>query len=245
LGNQRLWDMIHRAAADNAGYYSGVFVGPPGGCGRLWAQQMASGGRLTLAHALLGEGPYGHLVAVDPDVAGKFVEVTDRESMEARFGAQQVARWEQEHLGGRTLEELLGQAGGAGGWRSAPGEGAFFAEGAWRLPVLRPGFDAAKDSLVLVDASHPGTREQALDTLGGLAWRYARLAVVCQEADLAGRTGQEAFPFPIGHLLALPALFGAEGLLPVPGALLFLLHELLARALASALETHSRSASRA
>jgi hypothetical protein len=87
----------------------------------------------------------------------------------------------------------------------------FFAEGAWRLPVLRPDYDPRRDHLIVIDAADDRYGGQVLDVLSTYGCRYARLVVLTQKAFLERQRSRGMFEHPISRLLVLPEIDGPNG----------------------------------
>ncbi len=201
----------------NRGYATAFFVGPPGGSGLFWEDAFARIGRLVLVRHGFGEAVHGPIVSVDSRGAAlKYVPLEKRTIMAATYGAATVARWEQNFLGARTVDEFATVADLAKGLSPSP----FFAEGRWYLPVLRQDYDPLLDNLILLDATSDRYFHTALDELSVFGSRYARLAVITQAA-FGGRAEIGALQVqPVSHFLKLSggaSLNGAiaELLLPV------------------------------
>ena len=211
--------------SDNQEYMTALFIGPATGNGLAWVQRFDQHGGKILEWYPFGASSHGPLVTVDNRVQDKFVPLTVREEMLDVFGQEQVQKWEKDYFDGQLIEQVWSDSGS--GVKTAP-VSAFFAQGQWFLPELKPGYDCRQDNLILIDACSARAFGQALDELATFGCRFARMTVISQAAFV--RQGKLAGfnPHPISHLLLLPDL-GA----PVSQYLLPFAHTLLSTAMAA------------
>ncbi|MDZ7759663.1 MAG: SIS domain-containing protein [Desulfovermiculus sp.] len=228
--NAILEDMtLHRdlvqALRDNQDYITGLFIGPATGNGLAWVQRFDQHGGKILEWYPFGTSSHGPLVTVDNRVQNKFVTLAGREEMLAAYGQEQVQGWEKDYFDGQLLQGVWSDTGSV--VKTAP-VSAFFAQGQWFLPELKPDYDCRQDNLILIDACSARAFGQALDELATFGCRFARMTVISQAAF--ARQGKLAGfnPHPISHLLLLPDL-GA----PVSQYLLPFAHTLLSTAMAA------------
>jgi glucosamine 6-phosphate synthetase-like amidotransferase/phosphosugar isomerase protein len=220
-----------RAMADNRVYRTAFFLGGDCGEGMTWTGVFDRISGLDMTWHRFGEASHGPLATVDNRAAEKYVRLTPRHEMTARWGDRQVRLWERRHLGGRTVDEFRNDPSP----RDRPAAPApFFDQGAWYLPVLRKGYDAELDNLILLDASRAYPFAQALDDLATFGCRFARMVVITQTAFSGDPVRRELLAAPAGHLLRLPSLRGENGAVPVPGFLLPLAMRALAEVMAGA-----------
>ncbi len=210
---------------DNQEYMTALFIGPATGNGLAWVQRFDQHGGKILEWYPFGASSHGPLVTVDNRVQDKFVPLTVREEMLDVFGQEQVQKWEKDYFDGQLIEQVWSDSGS--GVKTAP-VSAFFAQGQWFLPELKPGYDCRQDNLIFIDACSARAFGQALDELATFGCRFARMTVISQAAFV--RQGKLAGfnPHPISHLLLLPDL-GA----PVSQYLLPFAHTLLSTAMAA------------
>jgi glucosamine 6-phosphate synthetase-like amidotransferase/phosphosugar isomerase protein len=220
-----------RAMADNRIYRTAFFLGGDCGEGMTWTGVFDRISGLDATWHRFGEASHGPLATVDNRAAEKYVRLAPRNEMTARWGDRQVRLWERRHLGGRTVEEFRNDPAP----RDRPAAPApFFDQGAWYLPVLRKGYDAELDNLILLDASRAYPFAQALDDLATFGCRFARMVVITQKAFSEDPVRRELLAAPAGHLLRLPSLDGKNGAVPVSGFLLPLAMRALAELMAGA-----------
>jgi len=225
LEDRTLHRDLVQALTDNQEYMTALFIGPATGNGLAWVQRFDQYGGKILEWYPFGASSHGPLVTVDNRVQDKFVPLTVREEMLDVYGQEQVQRWEKDYFDGQLMEQVWSDSGSGG--KTAP-VSAFFAQGQWFLPELKPGYDCRQDNLILIDACSARAFGQALDELATFGCRFARMTVISQAAF--ARQGKLAGfnPHPISHLLLLPDL-GA----PVSQYLLPFAHTLLSTAMAA------------
>lgn len=216
LGDAALRAGLAECLAANHAYTSAFYIGPPGGNGLFWEDAFARHGRLVMVPHVFGEAVHGPIVTVDSRAAQKYIPLEKREIMAQAYGAETVARWERDFLGGIAVDDFNTVAQLPQGLFPSP----FFAEGRWYLPVLRHDYDARQDNLILLDASSQRHFNLALDELSVFGCRYARLAAILQAASEQRPEIGALQVQPVSHFIRLPgtaALDGAlsELLLPV------------------------------
>jgi len=220
---------LHRelvlAVQEDRNYLTGLFIGPATGNGLAWVQRFDQHGGRLLEWYPFGASSHGPLVTVDNQVEEKFVSLTGRGEMVATYGQDQVQRWEKKYFQGNWVQP--GGADLAVSSTAAP-VSAFFAQGQWFLPQLRPGYDCRQDNLILIDACAERAFGQALDELATFGCRFARMTVISQAAFARQGKLSGFNPHPISHLLLLPDL-GA----PISEYLLPFAHTLLSTAMAA------------
>jgi glucosamine 6-phosphate synthetase-like amidotransferase/phosphosugar isomerase protein len=214
-----------RAVQENREYLTALCIGPATGNGLAWVQRFDQYGGKLLEWYPFGASSHGPLVTVDNRVGEKFISLSGREEMVAACGEEQVKRWEEKYFDGHLVQQIWADAGAV--VTPAP-VSAFFAQGQWYLPELRPGYDCRQDNLVLIDACSERAYGQALDELATFGCRFARMTVITQSAFARRERLSGMNPHPISHLLLLPDL-GA----PVSDYLLPFAHTLLSTAMAA------------
>jgi hypothetical protein len=162
---------------------------------------------------------------VDNRVQDKFVPLAGRDDMLAAYGRMQVQEWARKYFSDQGVDQERGELGAV--VKNAP-VSAFFAQGQWFLPELKPGYDCRQDNLVIIDACSEGAFGQALDELATFGCRFARMTVISQAAFARQGKLDGLYPHPISHVLLLPDL-GA----PVSQYLLPFAHTLLSTAMAA------------
>ena len=220
-----------RAMADNRAYRTAFFLGGDCGEGMTWTGVFDRIGGPDMTWHRFGESSHGPLATVDNRAAEKYVRLTRRDELVSRWEERPVRLWERRHLGGRSVDDFLANPNP----RNRTGAPApFFDQGAWYLPVLRKGYEAERDNLILLDATRPFRFAQALDDLATFGCRFARMVVITQTAFSEDPVRRELLTAPAGHLLRLPSPPGETGAVPISGFLLPLgmraLAELMARA---------------
>ncbi|MBS3778757.1 MAG: SIS domain-containing protein [Desulfovermiculus sp.] len=225
LEDKTLHRDVVQAFRDNQEYMTALFIGPATGNGLAWVQRFDQHGGKILEWYPFGASSHGPLVTVDNRVQDKFVPLAGREEMLAAYGQEQVQRWEKDYFDAQLLPEVWSDTKSV--VKTGP-VSAFFAQGQWFLPELKPGYDCRQDNLILIDACSTRAFGQALDELATFGCRFARMTVISQAAF--ARQGKLAGfnPHPISHLLLLPDL-GA----PVSQYLLPFAHTLLSTAMAA------------
>lgn len=202
LGDRVLKEGLGQLAAENLRYRTASYIGPPG-LTVAWEEIFGISGAPVLTGHPFGASAHGHLVTVDPRHGRKYVRLGDREAMAAAFGPETLAQWEVRYLGGATVAGFLASP------VATPREGvpsAFFAEGEWFIPELRPDYNPAEDNLVILDATGRRALPLALDELATFGCRYARLAVLTQKAFAGLPDAGALYQQPVSHYLRLPAL---------------------------------------
>jgi len=216
LGDAALHAGLAGCLGANRAYTTAFYIGAPGGSGLFWEDAFARHGRLVVVPHVFGEAAHGPIVTVDSRAAQKYIPLEKREIMVEAYGAETVARWERDLLGGITVDDFSTVAQLPKGLFPSP----FFAEGHWYLPVLRDDYDTRQDNLILLDASSQRHFNLALDELSVFGCRYARLAVIIQSA-LGRRPETGALQVqPISHFIQVPGTATLDGtiselLLPV------------------------------
>lgn len=81
---------------------------------------------------------------------------------------------------------------------------AFYAEGRWYLPRLRPEYDPTEDNLIVLDATAADHRERILDELSVLGCRYPRLIVITQHSLWNAEHDRVFTGYPISRQILLP-----------------------------------------
>ena len=219
------------AMAENRDYPSAYFSVPPGGTGLAWVVRFDELGCLALEQHCYGETAYGPLVTVDPRVDKKFVALQPVSEMVARYGEERVSEWERRYLGDLGIDAFLEQPTADLSCRI---EKPFFAEGRWYLPALRPDYDVAEDTLIIIDAAVHRRFDRALDELATYGVRYARMLIVSQRAFFQEQQKSLACQ-PMDRLLLLPTLEGyTDEAVPIPEILLPFAMNLLAVQLCAA-----------
>lgn len=104
--------------------------------------------------------------------------------------------------------------------RTAGREDAFYAEGHWFLPQLRPDYDATGDNLIVLDATSEDHRERIQDELSVLGCRYARLIVLTQSSLWSAERGRIFGDYPLSGQITLPEPAVDEHVRPISGFLL-------------------------
>ncbi|MFP4032362.1 MAG: hypothetical protein ACLFTV_12435, partial [Desulfococcaceae bacterium] len=207
------------------------FLGGDCGEGMTWTRVFDRISGMDVTWHRFGEASHGPVATVDNRAAEKYVRLARREELAARWGDRQVRSWERRHLGGRSVEDFLANPSD----QRRPGAPApFFDQGAWYLPVLRKGYEAEQDNLILLDATRSFRFAQALDDLATFGCRFARMVVITQTAFSEDPIRRELLAAPAGHLLRLPSLPGENGGVPVSGFLLPLGIRALAELMAGA-----------
>ncbi len=217
-------DLI-RAVQDNREYLTALCIGPATGNGLAWVQRFDQHGGQLLEWYPFGASSHGPLVTVDNRVEEKFVSLTNRTEMVSAHGEEQVQLWEEKYFHGYQAHQIWSETGTA--VTPAP-VSAFFAQGQWFLPELKPGYDCRQDNLVLIDVCSERAFGQALDELATFGCRFARMTVISQAAFARQGRLSGMNPHPISHLLLLPDL-GA----PISEYLLPFAHTLLSTAMAA------------
>ncbi|MFP4420569.1 MAG: hypothetical protein ACLFRG_08485 [Desulfococcaceae bacterium] len=231
LDDRELRSEALRAMADNRAYRTAFFLGGDCGEGMTWTRVFDRISGMDVTWHRFGEASHGPVATVDNRAAEKYVRLARREELAARWGDRQVRSWERRHLGGRSVEDFLANPSD----QRRPGAPApFFDQGAWYLPVLRKGYEAAQDNLILLDATRSFRFAQALDDLATFGCRFARMVVITQTAFSEDPIRRELLAAPAGHLLRLPSLPGENGGVPVSGFLLPLGIRALAELMAGA-----------
>jgi glucosamine 6-phosphate synthetase-like amidotransferase/phosphosugar isomerase protein len=230
LADGQLRQSVERFWESNPGYRSAFFIGPPSGAGILWERIFDASGALYLQHHLYGDSAHGPIAAVDSRVEEKFVPLGSREEMVEVYGRQRVEEWESRLNRTVGLESLATAGGGAADIGTAQ---PFYAGGSWYLPVRNPGYDQARDTLVVLDCSWSRYHEQSLDELEVLASRFASLLRVSQQCVPAAAERDSSRDASFGRGLLLPALPGLQADVPIPDLHLPLVHIVLATACAA------------
>ena len=214
-----------RAVQDNREYLTALCIGPATGNGLAWVQRFDQHGAQLLEWYPFGASSHGPLVTVDNRVEEKFIAMCGREEMTAAYGQEQVQRWEETYFDGQPVQQIWSDTGAV--VKPAP-ISAFFAQGQWFLPELKPDYDCRQDNLVLIDACSQRAFGQALDELATFGCRFARMTVISQAAFARQGRLSGMNSHPISQLLLLPDL-GA----PISEYLLPFAHTLLSTAMAA------------
>jgi glucosamine 6-phosphate synthetase-like amidotransferase/phosphosugar isomerase protein len=205
LQDDRLLDGLQRVAADNARYRSGFFISPFAGAGRVWERAFDDAGCMMVVHHPPGKSGHGPIVTIDGHADGKFVDLTMRDDMVARYGETVVARWEAAYLEGNSVDAFLTRP-------PAPPllepQVPFYAGHRWFLPVLKPDYDTRQDNLIILDMTGERALPAMLDELSLLGSRLPRLVVITQEDRLRQAGADTFFSFPVSNLLVLPTVAG-------------------------------------
>ncbi len=194
--------------ADNRGYQTAFFLGPPAGTGIFWTDIFKEVKGPILEYHLFGESVHGPIVTVDSNIEHKFVKLESSAQMLLNYGRDKLSQWERDFLGGETVDDLL---------RRPPEDpftdinSPFFAEGSWYLPVLRNDYAASEDNLIIIDATSERFFANALDELATYGCRYARMIVLSQKAFRKDAQEKLLFQYPVSQLIELPVLNGENG----------------------------------
>ena len=225
LNDARLRQSAWQAMEDNLAYQTARVVGPPEGPGPAWVDRFDRAGSPAVNHHLYGEAGHGPIATVDPDPEAKYVRLEARSEMTALYGIKNVENWEDRFLPGRDIDSFLSDPE-----TITDRPGPFSLDSQWYLPVLKPGYQADDDTLIMLDASRERHLDNALDSLGTYGPRFARLLLITQAAFVDPPFQH----YPIGHYLYLPAVAAANGPRPIPEPLTPLALNLLGAALAAA-----------
>jgi len=209
LNDASMKNRISEAMAANRSYRNALFISPHQGSAMTWTDRFDRAGNLFSSRRLFGESAHGSLVLVDPEVGKKYVPITSRSKMCAVYGEKTVALWENRYLGGKDIEGFLLQADHSSGTRV---ESPFFSEGSWYLPELADGYDAANDTLVIIDAADDRYFDRALDEISTFGCRYARMIVLCGEGIENDPAKQALAQYPVSHVVPVP---GGSFCLPI------------------------------
>jgi hypothetical protein len=201
LDGKPLRRSIEQTVQDNRSYPTGLFIGPASGNGLAWVRRFDRVGGRLMEWYPFGESAHGPLVTVDPRLDGKYVRLKPRQEMIEQFGRERLEAWERRYLGTKTVDAFLKNPAIL---PRRAGEKPFPAEGGWYLPVLDDGYQARQDNLIIIDATSQRHFGQALDDLATFGCRFARMAVICQEAFMTGQGVNALENQPISHLMLLP-----------------------------------------
>jgi len=204
LNSRSLRDSITRAVLDNSGYNTAFFIGQPGGVGPAWVRRFDECAHLAMESYIFGESVHGPLVTVDSRVEDKYVRIEGRTGMVKTYGREKVLEWESRCLKSGTIDDFL-----AAPPRNIPlhAQGPFYAEGSWYFPVLKRGYNAENDNLIIMDATNDRFLGRLMDEMATYGCRYARVVLLSQQAFEARPERRTLYRYPIGHLLNLPSLF--------------------------------------
>ncbi|WP_022666695.1 SIS domain-containing protein [Desulfospira joergensenii] len=213
LDNAALRQRIHRAILENLQYDKQLFVsGFQGNC-TSWQTGFGRGNPRGVESESFGICAYHHLVMVDPRVGKKFVNIGLREAMLAVYPEKEILAWEHRYLTGTTMDDFLKNP-------SMPIQQdsvlPFYIDDQWYLPVLRPGYDAGQDCLVILDATSESQFDAALDDLATFGSRYARIIVITQQGFARDARLANLKKYPLSHILLLPGIpekSGAPGII--------------------------------
>ena len=208
LGNPTLRQRIQKAVQENRQYEKQLFLsGFRGNC-TAWQTRLDGRTPKGIESEPFGVSAYHHLVLSDPRIDEKFVRIEPREAMVARYTEREIRAWEKRYLGGALTDDFLRES-------SMPFHAdavlPFLIDDKWYLPVLKPGYDAGEDCLVVIDATSDTLFDAALDELATFGSRYARLIVITQKGF--GRDARLANlkKYPLSHILLVPGLTGTDG----------------------------------
>lgn len=220
------------AMAANHGYTTSFLLGPPFGSGIFWAEVFKHAKGRILEYHLFGESVHGPIVTVDSEIENKFVKLENRQKMMQNYGSDHILRWERGFLDGEKIDHFLSRPPDT----PIPGvHSPFFAEGNWYLPVLRNGYAASEDNLIIIDATSERFFAHAIDELATYGCRYARMIVLSQKAFRRDAKENLLLHYPISHLIELPGLKGKnDDTVPISDFLLPFSMNLLGVAMASA-----------
>ena len=185
------------------------YIGPTTGAGQAWVNRLDRTGIILAEHHSFGESVHGPLVTIDPRVAEKFIEIGTREKLVAKFGADQVAKWEHRYLTDRDIDSFTkAPPADLAGIEKTP----FYADDAWYFPELNPAYDIDNDNLIVLDASSNRYFSQALDEISTLGCRYPRMILITQATFLDLKNRKQLYKFPVSSTITLPEI--AAG--PIP-----------------------------
>jgi glucosamine 6-phosphate synthetase-like amidotransferase/phosphosugar isomerase protein len=203
LNNASIRNSLAKTMKANRGYKTAFFLGPPVGTGLFWTEIFKKAGCPIMQFHLLGESVHGPIVTVDSEIESKFVKLEARRQMVQTYGERNLLQWERRFFGGAGIDDFLRQPLGD----KRPGINTpFFAEGNWYLPVLRNDFDSAGDNFIIIDATSERYFMHAIDELATYGCRYARMAVISQEAFRKEVRKKLLSQYPVSHLIELPVL---------------------------------------
>ena len=203
LNAGELQESIQETSRKNAGYQTGLLIGPASGNGVAWVGRFDHCGSRVLEWYQFGSCAHGPVVTVDDQVEAKFIALDHRSDLVARAGEETVKAWEARYLSGESVDRFLAQPHE---FEQQAIVSPFFARGRWYLPELRPEYDVGRDNLIIVDAGSERFLGQALDELSAFGCRYARLVLLTQEAFVASGKLASIRHHPVSHLLVLPNL---------------------------------------
>ncbi len=211
LKNRDLACQVRKVMEQNRRYTSMLLISPPDGTGMAAAGIFARAGHFLPQSLPFGAAAHGALVTVENRLITKYVRLKERCAMVREYGQGQIAAWEEEFLGKTVVDDFMAspvQAAARGR------DTVFFAEGDWFFPVLRPGFPAREDNLILIDASSETCFDDAMDEVSVFGCRYAQMVVITQDAFACMPGWKSLVKYPMAGLIRLPSLPGYDQ--PVP-----------------------------
>lgn len=238
LNDANLDLQIRQAVALNRNYRSASFLGSNRGTGLAWSECFDRSGSLAVESYLYAEGAYGPVVTVDSDPR-KYVPLGSRLEMVTTFGADRIAAWEKQFLGGRSVDDFTAAPDITS---IRPEARPLLVEGTWYLPVLRPDYAADRDNLIIVDATSGRNIPQAMDALSVYGCRYARIVLIVQRPEAGEELPKGLFQYPLSQVLELPPLYLGGRNFAIPDQLLPPAMNLVAVRMASVLAAERKIA---
>ena len=150
---------------------------------------------------LFGKSAHGPLVTVDSRFDAKFVKLEDRNEMLSKFGREKVVLWEKSYFAGKTMDEFINAPPVEPSYEEKT---PFFADGAWYLPELLPGYNTLNDNLIVMDAAWDRYLDKAIDEISTFGSRYPRMILITQQAFLNGKAKAALYRFPVSSTIVLP-----------------------------------------
>ena len=230
LNDQQSLEKLRQINIENKAYKTAYYIGPPAGTGLAWTENFDRfGGKILQAHNY-GQCAHGPLVTVDAQVEEKYVKLRPKEQMVQRYGKKQVVTWEKVYLQEKDMDDFLAQPP-----QELPlsAQRPFFARGSWFLPVIREAYRTEKDNLIILDLTNERHFARALDELSTFGCRFARLAVISQEAYQKNGKLKGIYKYPLSNVFLLPALQTDDQCIPVSELILPLVMNILGMLLAA------------
>ncbi len=203
LADAGLHGQLQTAIQENQVYKKQLFLTGMRGTCIPWKTNFSGQKFRGIESDPFGVSAYSHLVMVDFRVDEKYVKLVPRKNMVADFGESRVQKWENRYLGGASVDEFLSKTFMP---FSPDGVLPFLVDGQWFLPVLKPGYDADQDCLIIIDATSETQFDAALDELATFGSRCARTVVLTQKAFSRDARLSNLKKYPLSHIILVPGI---------------------------------------